>query len=174
MLHNNFHLHEYEVDEDPGHCQAQQDLPVYSAKVVCKVHLKEQMHERQYWSRFCNVFICGRVLNDSQKTRLSCGRMIWLLPHPLPSASGLSFSVVLCVARRERGWGRSKIIRAREIKDFLEIIQYSLVCIISPQRKSNKCPGHSFFVPSNFQEWLYCMWILDCSVHRFTCNFFPT
>jgi len=41
-----------------------------------------------------------RVLNDLQRTRPSCGRMIQLFarPSPLPSASCLSFSVFLCVA----------------------------------------------------------------------------
>jgi hypothetical protein len=54
-------------------------------------------------------------------TRLSCGRIIRFLAHPLPpllSASCLSFSVFLCVAGRacwrERGWARSQIIRPRE------------------------------------------------------------
>jgi hypothetical protein len=41
-----------------------------------------------------------RVLNNVQRTRLSCGCMIWLLPHtpPSPEASCLSFSDFLCVA----------------------------------------------------------------------------
>jgi hypothetical protein len=48
-----------------------------------------------------------RVLNDLQRTRLSCGRMNWLLAHPLPSASCLSFSLFLCAAavKLERGEG---------------------------------------------------------------------
>ncbi len=48
---------------------------------------------------------------------LSCGRMIWLLPHP--SASCLSFSLFQCVASsayygRGGGWERSQMIRRRE------------------------------------------------------------
>ncbi len=34
-----------------------------------------------------------RVLKAFQRTRLSCGRMVWLLAHPLPPASCLSSSV---------------------------------------------------------------------------------
>jgi hypothetical protein len=50
--------------------------------------------------------ITQRVLNDLYRTRLSCGRMIRLLAHPL-----------LCVAgelRRGGGGVRSKIIQPRE------------------------------------------------------------
>jgi hypothetical protein len=48
-------------------------------------------------------------------TKLSCGRLIRLLAHPLPpSASCLSFSVFQCVASRaywrKRGWARNQII----------------------------------------------------------------
>ncbi len=46
-----------------------------------------------------------RVLNDLERTRLSCGRMIRLLVHPTPSPSPISklslFLSILCVAGRD-------------------------------------------------------------------------
>jgi hypothetical protein len=48
-----------------------------------------------------------RVFNYLQRAKLSCGRVIRLLTHPLPSESCLSFAVFLGVVgrayRRERG-----------------------------------------------------------------------
>jgi hypothetical protein len=49
-----------------------------------------------------------RVLNALQRTRLSCGRMIWLLLHPLPPQYVLSFSVFLYFARVELTDGRGR------------------------------------------------------------------
>ncbi len=69
-------------------------------------------HKREYW-----------MINRG--TRLTCRRMIWLLPYapppPLLSPSCLSFSVFQCVAGLAnwqewgmREWERSKIIQRRE------------------------------------------------------------
>ncbi len=56
-----------------------------------------------------------REVNDIKRTRFSCGRIIWLLPHPFtPSdVSKLSpFSVFLCIAGRTFG-GRAGRERVR-------------------------------------------------------------
>ena len=79
------------------------------------------------------------LLNDLQRSSLSCARIIWLLPHshPLPP-SKLSLFLRLPECRqsslqmgdRGRGWGKSQIIRRRESL-VIHIIQFSLVHNIS-------------------------------------------
>ncbi len=74
-----------------------------------------------------------RVLNYMKRTRLSRRRIIWLLPPAFPSASCLSFSFFLYVARRacwrERGEGvRQETNHTTTRKPvLLWIIQYSLL-----------------------------------------------
>ncbi len=68
-----------------------------------------------------------RLMNDSQRTRLSCGRMIQLLANPfppLPSTSCLPFSQSSCVAGR-RGVGEEPNHTTARKPGHLLIIQYS-------------------------------------------------
>ncbi len=62
--------------------------------------IQQYVKHRQHLSSI--LLLNQRVLNDVQRTRLSCGRMIRLLAHPPPHhlllACCISFAVFLCIA----------------------------------------------------------------------------
>jgi hypothetical protein len=82
-------------------------------------------YENMYFWMAYRIF--QRVLNGLLRTRLSCGRMIRLLAHPLPFFTRqqlVSLAHPSCVSPIElslptgggggRGWARSQIIRLQE------------------------------------------------------------
>ncbi len=101
--------------------------------------------------RFLNILCIQQgVLNDLQSTKLSCGRMIRLLAHPLSHPfplSKLSLFLSLLVCRRsslltgEGACARSKIIRSPRKPGTLQIIHYSLVYSITTCRSYSILPG---------------------------------
>ncbi len=93
-----------------------------------------------------NINDCGwlyqKVLNDLQRTRLSCGRMIRLLAHPLPPSRLPYLFLSLPVWRRssihnwrERWWGGEGVgeepNHATTRKPGPQIIQYSVTISLS-------------------------------------------
>ena len=92
-------------------------IPFSNKRIVC-VQMKKNKLRRPKGSRvsgILQVIYRQRVLNDSQMTRLSCGRMIRLLSPPSPRHVSLSLFLSLLVCREGGGRGAKSYDRERAL-----------------------------------------------------------
>ncbi len=109
-----------------------------------------------------------RVLNDLWRTRLSCRRMIWLLPRPLPPSPvnklSLFLSLPVCcrssllTGERGRVWGRAKSYNGEKASSSINhSILWQLFIIF---HKYFSPTGYSTYFSRTYQIFLYNIFMI--------------